>query len=191
MKGEAAKIKTAKAFLAGMYLHLLLSIVAPVGILLLGQNGRGWNAANGGMLVLYLLEVAAVQVLGWIAVGAAAAAYQRGEIGKLRDGWKLLKLNSIPFYILNFLYSCFAWFILVGASRGILVLLVPIPVVITGLMVVQSGCVGAFYLRYLRFPPENGKKPHGVHYALQLLPVLDVVSTLLILRSGNRAEAGR
>lgn len=47
-------MRTAKFFLAGMYVHLILSVIAPIGILYLGWGGRGWNAANGGLLILYL-----------------------------------------------------------------------------------------------------------------------------------------
>ena len=175
-------MKSAKLFLFGMYLHLLLSIVAPIGILYLCWEQQRWTAPAVLLLVFYLAMIGVVQILGWICVGSAVAAYRRNRADRLRKGWKLLKLWSIPFYVVNFIYSLFAWFILVGASRGILFVLVPIPIVITCLMIVQSGCVGICYIMYLRKQPENGGKPSGVHYVLQLLSVLDVISTIVILR---------
>lgn len=174
-------MKTAKIFLAGMYLHLVLSVATPIGILALCLES-GWNAAGLGLLAFYLLMIVLVQIWGWITVSRAVAAYRRGRSAALWQGWRLLKLGSIPFYILNFLWSCLVWFILVGASRGILFLLVPIPVCITGLMVVQTGCVGACCLKILRSQAEGTRRVHGIHYLLQLLPVLDVISTLVVLK---------
>lgn len=100
-------MKTAKLFLAGMYLHLVLSVAAPIGILYLG-----WGA-------------------------------------------------------------------LVAASRGIFILLVPIPICLTWLMVVQSGVTGWLYIRCLR---ESGEDAAILHSVCQFIPVLDVLSTLLLLR---------
>lgn len=175
-------MKSAKLFLFGMYLHLLLSIACPIGILYFGLEAQAWTPPAVMLLLFYLAMIAVVQIVGWICVGCAAAAYRRNRADQLRQGWKLLKLWSIPFYMLNFLYSLFAWFILVGASRGILFLLIPIPIAITCLMIVQSGCVGICYIMYLRKQPENGGKPFGMHYVFQLLSVLDIISTIVILR---------
>lgn len=53
-------MKTAKLFLAGMYLHLVLSVAAPIGILYLGWGGAGWNRSNGSLLLVYLLAIGLV-----------------------------------------------------------------------------------------------------------------------------------
>lgn len=182
-------MRSAKLFLFGMYLHLCLSVAVPLGILYFSADG--WNAAGIGLLFGYLAMIIAVHIVGWIAVGMAAEAYHQNQWEKLRSSWRLLKLNSIPFYVLNFLYSVFAWFVLTAASRGILIVLVPIPIIITCLMIVQSGCVGIYYIMYLRKQPENGGKPAAVHYVLQLLSVLDLISTIVILRkySGKKNQA--
>lgn len=173
-------MKSAKLFLYGMYFHLFLSIVVPIGILVFSSNG--WNSVGIGLLLFYLAMIAVVQIIGWVCVGMAIAAYRQNKGEKLRNGIRILKFYSIPFYVVNFLYSFFAWFVLVGASRGILILLVPIPIIITYLMIFQSGCVGICYIMYLRKQPENQGKPNGVHYALQLIPVLDIIGTIMILR---------
>ena len=68
-------MRTAKLFLAGMYLHLLLSVVTPVGILYLGWAGAGWNRFNGGLLLFYLAMLLLVQLLGWSSAGASILAY--------------------------------------------------------------------------------------------------------------------
>lgn len=172
-------MRSAKWFLIGMYVHLLLSVMVPLGVLYF--SGNGWNAVGIGLMLFYFAMIVVVQVSGWICVGMSVAAYHQNKAETLRSSLKLLKLYSIPFYILNFLYSFLVWFILVGASRGILIFLVPIPVIITCLMILESGCVGICYLKYLRKQPENNGKPAAIHYVLQLLGVLDVISTVFIL----------
>ena len=172
-------MKTAKLFLAGMYIHLVLSVAAPIGILYLGWGGAGWGRSNSMLLLVYLLAIGMVQLLGWISVGAAVSAYRRNDMACLLSGWRTLKLGAIPFYILNFLWSVLAWGAIVAASRGIFLLLVPIPIGITWLMVIQSGFTGWLYIRCLR---ESGEDAAVLHSVCQFLPVLDVLSTLLLLR---------
>ena len=172
-------MKTAKLFLAGMYIHLVLSVAAPIGILYLGWGGAGWGRSNSMLLLVYLLAIGMVQLLGWISVGAAVSAYRRNDMACLLSGWRTLKLGAIPFYILNFLWSVLAWGAIAAASRGIFLLLVPLPIGITWLMVIQSGFTGWLYIRCLR---ESGEDAAVLHSVCQFLPVLDVLSTLLLLR---------
>lgn len=169
-------MKTAKLFLAGMYLHLIMSIAAPIGILYLGRGG--WNRSNGTLLLAYLLVIGLVQLLGWISAGAAVSAYRRNDTARLLSAWKTLKLGAVPFHLLNFLWSVLAWGALVGASRGVFLLLVPIPVCLSWLMIIQSGVTGWLYIRCLR---ESGEDAAILHSVCQFLPVLDVCSTLLLL----------
>nr|WP_325301692.1 DUF6652 family protein [uncultured Oscillibacter sp.] len=172
-------MKTAKLFLAGMYVHLLLSAAAPIGILYLGWEKKGWNRSNAALLLSFLLMTGLVQLLGWIHAGASISAYRRNDMARLRSGWRTLKLGAIPFYILNFIWSSLAWGALVAASRGTLLPLVPIPIGVTWLMVIQSGVTGWLYIRCLR---ESGEDAAILHSVCQFIPVLDVLSTLLLLR---------
>lgn len=172
-------MKTAKLFLAGMYVHLVLSVIAPIGVLYLGWGGAGWNRSNGFLLLFYLCAIGLVQLLGWVSAGAAVSAYRRNDMARLLSAWRTLKLGAIPFHILNFFWSVLAWGAIVAASRGVFLLLVPIPVCLTWLMVVQSGVTGWLYIRCLR---ESGEDAAILHSVCQFLPVLDVLSTLLLLR---------
>lgn len=180
-------MKSAKVFLWAMYVHLVFSIAVPVGIVV-SCIDEGWNGVGIGLLLLYCLETVAIQVIGWACAGLAVAAYRKGQWEKLLLGWKLLKLKSIPFFVINFIYSVLVWFILVGASRGILILLVPIPIIYTCTMVFQSGCVGICYIKYLRKHSESGNRPSGIHYVLQLMAVVDLVSTAVILKKYGKAS---
>lgn len=171
-------MKTAKLFLTGMYLHLILSAVTPIGIILAGE----WNLVSYGLFFFYLLMIGVMQLTGWICAGCSVAAYRRGDGVKLRKSVKILKLYSIPFYLLNFIISFVYWFFILAGSRGILFFLIPIPIAITCLIIFQTGCVGICYIMYLRKQPENHKKPSGIHYLMQLVSVLDVISTIYIFR---------
>lgn len=112
-------MRSARIFLVGMYIHLFLSIVVPIGMILL--KDRCWSSVGIGLFLGYLLMIGAVHLTGWISAGMAVSAYRSGEWEMLIKGWKLLKLSSIPFYILNFIYSLLAWIMLIGASRGLLI----------------------------------------------------------------------
>lgn len=187
-------MKSAKIFLAGMYIHLALSIAAPICILYRGR----WERFTGGLFFFYLVMILVVHVTGWVCVGMAICAYRAGRYSQIRHGLKLLKLWSIPFYILNFFYSVLAWGALIGASRGLMIFFIPIPIFITCSMIFQSGCVGICYIRYLRkrgegqrsssYPVDSQKsekgqgRPLGAHYLLQLIAVVDIISTGVLLQ---------
>lgn len=158
-----------------MYLHLALSVAVPLAILFAGE----WTAFGEGLFAFYLFFIGVSQLLGWVAVAMAARAGGRGETDRVLRAWRLLKLGSVPFFVLNFLYSVAVWFLIVAASRGIFLIFVPIPIAITCFFILETGCVGCVAVKALRrqLPPVPGK----VHYFLQLLPVADVVSTLLLL----------
>lgn len=167
-----------------MYLHLALSAVTPIGILLTGE----WNIVSYGLFFFYLLMIVVMQLIGWICVGCSAAAYRGGYGETLKKSVKLLKLYSIPFYLLNFMVSFVYWFFILAGSRGILFFLLPIPIAITCLIIFQTGCVGICYIMYLRKQPGNQRKPSGIHYVMQLISILDVISTIYIFRKYGAAS---
>lgn len=185
----AFKMKSAIVFLIGMYVHLAFSVVMPFAAVFI------FNELNTECTVLfafYLSVLAIVLIVGWVSAAMALAAYLKGSYDKLRSGWKLLKLGSVPFYILNFAYSFFMWMVLIASSRGLLIFFAPIPVVITCTMIVQSGIFGICYVMHLRKTGVDGKVPSRIHYVMQLVSVLDVISTAVILireRSGKKHPA--
>lgn len=176
-------MKSPKLFLAGMYLHLALSVAVPAVVLFAGE----WTALGEGLFVFYLVFIGLLQIIGWGTVAMAARAAGKGETGRLMKAWALLKLGSIPFFVLNFLYSAVVWFLIVAASRGIFLILLPIPIAITCFLILETGCVGCFAIKVLRRqpPPVPGK----LHYLLQLLPVADVISTLVLLAGEKKRQA--
>ena len=170
-------MKSAKLLLAGMYLHLLLSIAVVLVLIFFIQE-----PASGLFFIFYLFMIAVVLCIGWIAVAMSYSAYNKGQYLIIKKSWKLLKIGGIPFYILNFIYSFVVWFCLVGASRGLMLILVPIPIIITYSFIIQSGCIGAFYIRRLRKNPNIFINVNAIHYLLQFISILDIISTIVLLR---------
>lgn len=171
---------SAKLFFAAMYLHLAVSIAAPVGII--ATASEGWQGLAGPMILAHLGAAVLVQAVGWVCVFCSWQAYYQGKGAALRKTWKLLKLGTIPFYALNFLWSGFCWLMLVGASRGLMILFVPVPIIFTCLLVVQSGCVAHRYLRWLIERPGGQQGITSLLTFLQFVPVLDILSTALLLK---------
>ena len=181
---EGWDLKTSKAFLITMYLHLVLSVATPVVVVVSGQY-RQLEQLGFALFVIYMAELVLLPVLGFVTAGAGIAHCRRGEGAQLEKGWLLLKFGSVPFYLLNFLVCCVAMVLLIGASRGLLVFLLPIPVGYTCLLVAQSGCLGACLLYLLR---KQEKKPSPLHYVFQFLPLLDFISGLVLLKKYGHAE---
>lgn len=175
-------MRSAKLFLTGMYVYLVFSVAVPIGILYLGW-GRGWKDGPASLLIFYIGVLLLLQLLGWVSVGGSILAYRRWQTDRLLRAWRLLKLASIPFYLLNFGWSVLVWWALTAASRGLFFLLIPIPMGITWFMIIQSGVTGWLAIRALR---EEGDDVFILHSAAQFLPVLDAVSTLLLLRRTAR-----
>ena len=176
-------MKSAKIFLVGMYIHLLFSIALPIGIAYLENR----SALAIILFVFYLIMIAAVLISGWVCAAMAIKAYKSGEYALIRSGWKLLKFGAIPFYIINFAYSLLFWSMLLIVMRTLIFILLPIPIIITCTMIIQSGCVGCCCIRYLRRNSE--RRPSRIHYVLQLISVFDIISTAVVLHKSKPAKA--
>ncbi|MDO5396992.1 MAG: hypothetical protein Q4G33_03600 [bacterium] len=175
-------MKSAKIFLCGMYLHLLLSIAVPS----LGIIEKDVTESLMVFVLFYIIIILSVLAVGWVSVAMAVKACKRGEYEKVKSGWRLLKYGTIPFYIINFLYSLFVWFVLLVASRGFLIAVLPLPITITCTMIFQSGCIGWCYIRYLNRQTKNDEKISKIHYVMQVISILDIISTVLVLRKENK-----
>lgn len=174
-------MKIAKAFLILMYLHLVCSIITPIAMLVSVNKTEGWNIFTFILFMFFLLEIVVLHIIAFVTVGMSMFAYKKNDTNILRKSVKILKLYSIPFYIINFIYSVFVWFVLVGASRGIMIIFVPIPILITYLLIIQSGCVSVFYFKSLRRKQENSINFSKIHYLLQFIPLLDVISSIIVI----------
>lgn len=181
-------MKIANAFLISMYAYLFFSLSAVVGLFIVSGSYK-WNPILNFLLILYLFSAVLVHILGIVSAVAAGAAYQEERFQQLQKGWKTLKLYSIPFYIFNFIFSSLLYLALVAATRGFLIILLPIPILFTCALIAESGVWGIFHVRYLRrCLADEVQKPSGIHYLFQMLSVFDIVSTLVILNQYNLSE---
>ena len=174
-------MKTVKAFFVMLYIQLALQYcIIPIVLFGLDENGefRVWTHFY---FIVALLSFIAVQIVGCLSAAAAVKMHMKSEYETLEKSWTLLKLKTIPFYILNFIYGLAYTVTLIGASRGMVVLFIfplLIPIWYTCAFIVQSGFFGAANVAMLR--KKYGDNISLIHYVLQFVPVLDVISTILL-----------
>lgn len=177
-------MKLVKAFFVMLYIQLALQFgFFPV-------LGFGMDEETGEMkiwatifLIALVISFVAVQIVGCLSAATAVKMYIKSEYNPLKKSWLLLKLKTIPFYILNFIYDLAYIVVIIGASRGLAVMaVIPIllPIWYTCAFIVQSGFFGAANIATFR--KKHGDKISLIHYFLQFIPVLDVFSTIILIR---------
>lgn len=145
------------------------------------------------LAMFFLLGTAsgATEIVGWIAAVKCITKTLAGAVDaeEMKKSWFLLKIKTIPFYILNFIYGLAYGVMLIGASRGMIwfvILPIIIPIWHTCSFIVQSGFYGVANILMLR---KNNKKDISViHYILQFIPVFDVFDTIVIREKMKNME---
>lgn len=172
-------MKMVKAFFVMLYVQLAVqySIVFVI---------SGESTSEGLFLAMILLLGAvsgATEILGWIAAVKCITKTLAGatDADEMKKSWFLLKIKTIPFYILNFIYGLAYGILLVGATRGMIwfvILPILIPIWHTCSFIVQSGFYGVANILMLR--KEHKKELSIINYVLQFIPVFDVFDTISI-----------
>ncbi len=183
-------MKLVKAFFVMLYIQLALQY----GII--PALGYGTDEATGEtkiwvilFFIVLTISFVAVQVVGCLSAATAVKMYIKSECDSLKKSWLLLKLKTIPFYIFNFIYGVIYVIVLIGASRGLAVIaVIPIllPIWYTCAFIVQSGFFGAANVATLR--KKHGDGISLIHYILQFIPILDVISTIILLRKTKKLD---
>lgn len=175
-------MKLVKAFFVMLYIQLALQYgFFPI-------LGYGTDEETGKMKIwaivffaVLAISFVAVQIVGCLSAAAAVKMYTQLKYEPLKKSWLLLKIKTIPFYILNFIFGLVYIIFLIGASRGLAVLaVIPIlvPIWYTCAFIVQSGFFGVANVAMLR--KKYGDNISLIHYVLQFIPVLDVLSTIIL-----------
>lgn len=175
-------MKTVKAFFVMLYIQLALQY-GSFPVLGFGTDEETGETRIWAIIFFIVLTISfvAVQIVGCLSAAAAVKMHMKSESEALEKSWTLLKLKTIPFYILNFIYGLVYTVTLIGASRGMVVLLIfplLIPIWYTCAFIVQSGFFGAANVAMLR--KKYGDNISLIHYVLQFVPVLDVLSTIIL-----------
>lgn len=185
-------MKLVKAFFVMLYIQLALQYgFFPI-------LGYGTDEETGKMKIwaivffaVLAISFVAVQIVGCLSAAAAVKMYTQSEYEPLKKSWLLLKIKTIPFYILNFIFGLVYIIFLIGASRGLAVLaVIPIlvPIWYTCAFIVQSGFFGAANIILLR--RKYGKEQiSAIHYFLQFISVLDVISTIILFKKIKKLNA--
>ena len=171
-------------------LHIQLAIQYAIVPLTLFDSELLFNSKILSTLyfVSLILFFIATQVVGWIAAVTAIKMYLNSETENLDNSWKLLKLKTVPFYILNFAVCFMVGFGLTLATAGFLSFIIIIMIIYTCTFIVQSGFFGAANIILLR--RKYGKEQiSAIHYLLQFISVLDVISTIILLRKTKKLNA--
>lgn len=174
-------MKAVKAFFVMLYIQLALQYcIIPIVLFGLDEDGefRVWTYFY---FIVTLLSFVAVQIVGCVCAVSAVKMHMKSESEALEKSWILLKIKTIPFYVLNFIYGLAYAVTLIGASRGMVVLFIfplLIPIWYTCAFIVQSGFFGAANVAMLR--KKYGDNISLIHYVFQFIPVLDVLSTIIL-----------
>ena len=129
-----------------------------------------------GILVLMFITAATVNVLHGISL------YKKKDFSTLRLYTKIFKFGLIPFWVINFCVV-FVWcFILVAATRGIGIVVVPIPITLSYIVFLASSfytfCLVALTQKTRKF------KTHQLFFFIVLLLcyALDIIAAVLLLK---------
>ena len=167
-----------------MYIYLIVSTVMPFSILLAIANGNKVLAVIEA--VFLVIVILAVNALSIACIAISIINYKNRDYVKVKKMAKRMKIYTIPFYKLNFICGIISWGSLVAISWGIMALLVPIPIILTNILVIYGGVVGCLYISILR--KNTVARPGIVHYVLQFISVLDVCSIIYLMRKYKDKE---
>ncbi len=133
------------------------------------------------LLVITLVLAALILLISFISFINAMHLYKKQDLDALRKSMTTVKLFSIPFYFVNLIYSAVISVVLAIALMGIGVFFAPIAIAYFCGIVFWSGFYGIFYIRLLRKNSIPLEKPSKIHYLLQIIPALDVISTIILI----------
>lgn len=116
----------------------------------------------------------------------AIGLYKTNDADGLRRGMKQMKLASIPYFVVNFIYFAALALLAMVASRGI-VLVTPIPLIFVLVMIFTyvimlfTSIYGIVYLAWLKKSGAIKLAPMVAHIIMQMIFVLDIIGTVLLL----------
>lgn len=171
-------MKLVKAFFVMLHLQLVVPLVLLVIESVTSEKTTVISYIASALGVLFFITI---QVIGWICAVLAFKMFMQSQTEQLSKAWILLKIKTIPFYILNFVVCFMVGFGLSLATAGLLSFIIILMIIHTCTFIVQSGFFGAANIILLR--RKYGKEQiSAIHYFLQFISVLDVFSTIILLR---------
>ena len=173
-------MKIVKTFFVMLYVQLAAPLLSLIFIDLVDDK---WHFLSVASEIFTLIFFTFVQALGVACAILAVKMYLNSEKEELSRAWTLLKIKTIPFYVINFVICSFIGLMLTVATAGLLVIINVIMIWYTCAFIVQSGFYGAANVAMLR--KEHGDDISAIHYVLQFVPVLDVISTIMLKKKAK------
>ncbi len=169
-------MKAAKVFLILQYICLAGMTAVPLLISsVISQEVKSSVPSLAKVLLLTLIAVLLIAAL-IIEISASRSAARQIKKGNKETAlriWRQLKLISIPFYA-----ACFLIYIISAPLCFPLSLItVPLSFLFCWVMIIISGISGIKIIKSLK---AGNVKISPVHFALQVLPVADVISTVIL-----------
>jgi hypothetical protein len=180
-------MKLIRSTLAGLYVNFILVILLLVSLVsgLINNSMGDWKQ----WLIISLLIITSIlnTLFAVINIKNAIQMVKRNEYKSLRKSMKVLKLGAIPYFIINFLIYLMLFLLLFAASRGIILfspipLMFLIPITFTYLTVLFTSSYGIGYVVIIGKEKRLKKSKLLIHILMQLCFVLDIFSTIVLLR---------
>lgn len=177
-------MKIIKAFFIMLYVQLVIPLLP---IFWDGILDEKYHFITVISEVIMLIFFAAVQVLGCISAVLAIKMFFNSEEENLSKAWTLLKIKTIPFYVINFAICFPIGLMLTVATAGLLIFVGIVMIWYTCAFIVQSGFFGMANVITMR--KKYGDSISVIHYVLQFLPVFDVISTIILKNKYKKLQA--
>lgn len=169
-------MKLTKIFLTLQYVCLAATTAIPLIIASIVSNDvkSGMPAlAKVFLLTAAILVIIATLVVEIVCVKKASNALNAEKSDEAVKTWKMMKIISVPFYVSNFII----YIISAPLYFPLSLITIPLDFLFCWIMIIISGVLGIKAITKLK---GDGKKISPIHSVLQVLPVADVVSTLII-----------
>ncbi len=183
-------MKISRIFVGVIYFYLLV-ITSPLWLYALikrdyvkaffkSEQGES-NLFIKYFFTVFIFSVILVLIVSLITAINAIILYNKGDYISLKKSMTAVKLWTIPFYIVNFIFSALICLAVTMGLRGMGLIFVPIPIAFTCTIIFLTGFYGIFYVKHLRKNFSLQKPPGIKHYFFQLIPVLDIIDTIYLL----------
>ncbi|KUO63129.1 MAG: hypothetical protein APF84_11435 [Gracilibacter sp. BRH_c7a] len=167
-----------------LYANLITVIMLWVSLF----NGSIYNISfiHWFLIVVFIISSVLIAVFAVKNVSNAFRLYKNEEYNSLRRNMKVLKLGSIPYFLINFVFYFLLFALFFVGSRGFFIF-TPIPlllllnVFLTYIIVLFTSSYGIGFVAVARSEKRLNNTTCIIHVLFQLCFVLDVISTILLL----------
>ena len=180
-------MKKIALFLVSLYLNLLFSF-GYIGLIVVDLSKKNIisDLLKNGYYITWLSIVILLLILSIINLISAIKLFIQKDVILLRKSMILIKLASIPFFIFNFIFFVVVLFVFVVASRGLGIILVPIPIIITYLILLVTSTYSILFIIILKRFKIISNKSAIINIIIQLIFVLDMIGVLFLLKNYSK-----